>query len=196
MLEEFCECEVKGVSLFSKGPNAVIQSSWGQEANDLSAAAFHIGGLPAALALGRTAIEQQVEEWSEDASGLCSLMQRTIGGGVQLALPCLLEDAQHAPLLAKLQDTSVCKTAPNAARLMQSWAIVFKTANRVAGRVLFGAELFSELGGVVRLSHGCVLHLQGCVHGLRRARPSRAQCYARRRPAFSSGQSYGGVARV
>ena len=112
VLEEFYQCEVIGVSLFSKGPNAIKQSLLKQEANDLSATVFHIDGLPAALALGRTFIEQQVKEWSEDALGLCSLMQRTIGGGVQLALPCLLEDAQHAPLLAKLQDPSFPRRCP------------------------------------------------------------------------------------
>ena len=67
VLEEFYQFEVKGVSLFEKGPNAINQSLLKQEANDLSATVFHIDGLPAALALGRTFIEQQVKEWSEDA---------------------------------------------------------------------------------------------------------------------------------
>ena len=73
-------------------------------------------------------------------------MQRTFGGGAQLAMPCLLEDAQHTPLLAKLQDPSCFKKASNVARLMQSWLTVFKQVNRVAGWVLFSTELFSELG--------------------------------------------------
>ena len=49
--------------------------------------------------LGEEFVETQVQEWAEDASGLCFLMQRAFGSGFHLALPQLMEDEQNAALL-------------------------------------------------------------------------------------------------
>ena len=65
---------------------------------------------------------------------------------MQFALARRLEGAQHAPVLAKLQDPSCAEKAYTDARIMQCCLTVSMKASRVAGWVLFSAELFSEWG--------------------------------------------------
>ena len=137
---------LEGKRLFSTVPKAVnVKEALLNKAMDLSATVFHLDGLSHALQMGGELVNTQVEEWSDDVSGLCTLVRNMIGSTFYPSLPRLYEDAAFMPLLAVLESTDTFKKLTHAGRILQNWLALFKRRNRACEPKPFRVEVLSSI---------------------------------------------------
>lgn len=137
---------LEGARLFSTVPKAVnVKEALLNKGVDLSATVFHLDALSHALQMGQGLVNTQLEEWSDDASGLCALVRDMIGSTFYPSLPSLYEDDAFKPLRAVLENTDTFKKITHAGRILQNWLALFKRCNRVCEPKPFRVEVLSSI---------------------------------------------------